>query len=87
MEEKLEIKEIEDEIEDYQTIDVENSPEEDEDANKNDTKIYPNASIKIDKDQYSVFELKRKYDKGKICMDSLIPKEFCMENKADVRIN
>ena len=56
----MEAEENREEIEVYNTISVQN---EENDAEDN---IYPNTSIKIDKDQYSIFELKRKYDKGKI---------------------
>lgn len=42
---------------------------------------YPNMSIKIDKDQYSVFEMKRKYDKGKICMDPSFQRNFVWKEK------
>lgn len=53
------------ELEDYDTVEVEkkeNIPEETVDD-------YPNLSIKIEQAQYSIFELKRRYDRGKICID------------------
>ncbi len=31
--------------------------------------IYPASSIKIDRVQYSIFEMKRRYDRGNICLD------------------
>ena len=53
----------EDGLEDYNTLDVnkENIQE--------DNVGYPDMQIKIDREQYSIFELKRKYDKKKIIMD------------------
>ena len=66
----MEAEENREEIEVYNTISVQN---EENDAEDN---IYPNTSIKIDKDQYSIFELKRKYDKGKICMDPSFQRNF-----------
>lgn len=81
MEEILEATVQEDEIEDYQTIDVDGSEDEDDIESENNPNIYPNASIKIDKDQYSVYELKRKYDKGKICMDPSFQRNFVWKTK------
>ena len=57
--EKAIVEDVED-VEDYSTICVEEEEEGQE---------YPNMSIKIEKDQYSIFEMKRKYDRGLICMD------------------
>ena len=31
--------------------------------------IYPATNVKIDRVQFSIFELKRRYDKGTICLD------------------
>lgn len=31
--------------------------------------IYPARNIKIDRVQFSIFELKRRYDRGNICLD------------------
>lgn len=58
-------------LEDYNTIEVE--PEKEEEKEDLD---YPNLTIKIDKDQYSIYEMKRKYDKGKICMDPSFQRNF-----------
>ncbi len=52
------------ELKDYNTIEV----EEDLDEEK-EVEDYPNLSIKIEPAQYSIFEIKRRYDKGKICID------------------
>ena len=53
-------------LEDYNTVEVE--VEETQDAEKKN-EDYPNLSIKIEQAQYSIFEIKRRYDKGKICID------------------
>jgi hypothetical protein len=53
------------ELEDYNTMDVEREEILIEE-NKDD---YPNLSIKIEQAQYSIYEIKRRYDKGKICID------------------
>lgn len=55
-------------LEDYHTIEVTDAEEEGLD--------YPNLTIKIDKDQYSIYEMKRKYDRGKICMDPSFQRNF-----------
>lgn len=54
------------EIEDYDTIEVEKESGITDEKNVED---YPNLSIKIEQAQYSIFEIKRRYDKGKICLD------------------
>lgn len=55
-------------LEDYNTVEVETDIEDnyDEAYKKED---YPNLSIKIEQAQYSIFELKRRYDKKRICID------------------
>ena len=54
-------------LEDYDTVEVQTDGfKKTEDTNKDD---YPNLSIKIEQAQYSIFELKRRYDQGKICID------------------
>ncbi|MFL0165712.1 DUF262 domain-containing protein [Candidatus Clostridium helianthi] len=64
--EEVKKKEI-DEIEDYGTLDI------DED----DLKIeYPNFSIKIDRVQYSIFEMKRRYDRDMICIDPSFQRNY-----------
>ena len=57
---------METEIEDYNTIEVEKESGITDEKNVED---YPNLSIKIEQAQYSIFEIKRRYDKGKICLD------------------
>lgn len=59
-------------LEDYHTIEVEDNTEELD---------YPDLTIKIDKDQYSMFEMKRKYDRGKICMDPSFQRNFVWNNR------
>ena len=54
------------ELEDYDTIEVEQGTEVEKEKNVED---YPNLSIKIEQAQYSIFEIKRRYDRGKICID------------------
>lgn len=63
----------EQELEDYHTIEVKDELEEKLD--------YPDLKIKIDKDQYSIYEMKRKYDRGKICMDPSFQRNFVWKNK------
>lgn len=80
-----EIKE-EEGLDDYDTINVSidgQGSEEDEDSqdSQDSKKSYPNMAIKIDKDQYSVFEMKRKYDKKKICMDPSFQRNFVWNTK------
>lgn len=56
-------------LEDYNTIEV-------KDESAEEGLDYPDLKIKIDKDQYSIYEMKRKYDKGKICMDPSFQRHF-----------
>lgn len=55
------------ELEDYNTVEVE--PEEDTITKDKAVEDYPNLSIKIEQAQYSIYEIKRRYDRGKICID------------------
>lgn len=50
-------------LDDCGTLEVEDETLSDE------NKGYPNMQIKIERNQYSIYELKRKYDKNKIIMD------------------
>ena len=52
-------------LEDYDTVEVEKETGLQEE-NEED---YPNLTIKIEQAQYSIFELKRRYDRGRICLD------------------
>lgn len=45
------------------------------------TDNYPNLSIKIEQAQYSIFELKRKYDKDRICIDPDFQRNLVWTNK------
>lgn len=54
-------------LEDYHTVEVETDIEQEEEEKK--TEDYPDFSIKIEPAQYSIFELKRRYDRGRICID------------------
>ena len=60
-------------LEDYHTIEVKDAEEQDLD--------YPDLTIKIDKDQYSIYEMKRKYDRGKICMDPSFQRNFVWNSR------
>lgn len=53
------------ELEDYNTVEVNIEIKEGE----RDEEDYPNLNIKIEPAQYSIFEIKRRYDKGRICID------------------
>lgn len=61
------------ELEDYGTLEIGDNEEHEKEEK---AKFYPNMPIKIDKDQYSVFEMKRKFDKEKICMDPSFQRNF-----------
>lgn len=67
---------MEDELEDYNTLEVSS-----EDNTEMDNVEYPDMQIKIERDQYSIFELKRKYDKGKILMDPSFQRNFVWNTK------
>lgn len=58
----------ENDLEDYDTVNVE-AKEENMDEQESKAEEYPNLSIKIEQAQYSIFELKRRYDKKRICID------------------
>ena len=66
-------------LEDYNTVEIntESKNTELEDNKEN----YPNLSIKIEQAQYSIFELKRKYDKKRICIDPDFQRNFVWSNK------
>ena len=53
----------ENDLEDYDTVNVE-TKEENMDEQESKAEEYPNLSIKIEQAQYSIFELKRRYDIG-----------------------
>lgn len=59
-------------LEDYDTVDFYTENQE----QKNETKEYPYLTIKIDRDQYSIFEMKRKYDRHQISMDPEFQRNF-----------
>ncbi len=43
--------------------------------------VYPIASLKIDRMQFSVFELKRRYDRGAICLDPDFQRNYVWKSK------
>ena len=51
-------------LEDYNTMEVKEEYTEDD-----VTEDYPDLSIKIESARFSIFELKRRYDRGMICVD------------------
>lgn len=51
-------------LEDYNTMEVKEEHTEDD-----VTEDYPDLSIKIESARFSIFELKRRYDRGMICVD------------------
>lgn len=66
-------------LEDYNTVDINiESEEKEQEENVDD---YPNLSIKIEPAQYSIFELKRKYDKDRICIDPDFQRNLVWTNK------
>ena len=66
-------------LEDYNTVDINVEAEEKEQDENTDN--YPNLSIKIEQAQYSIFELKRKYDKDRICIDPDFQRNLVWTNK------
>lgn len=52
------------ELDDYGTVDINLEKKEGE-----ITEDYPNLSIKIEQAQYSIYEIKRRYDRKQICID------------------
>lgn len=60
-------------VEDYSTIDVE--------LDQNDENIYPYTSIKVERDQYSIYEMKRKHNKGRIKLDPSFQRNFVWNQK------
>ena len=66
-------------LEDYNTVDINIEAEEKEKDENTDN--YPNLSIKIEQAQYSIFELKRKYDKDRICIDPDFQRNLVWTNK------
>ena len=66
-------------LEDYNTVDINIEAEEKEQDENTDN--YPNLSIKIEQAQNSIFELKRKYDKDRICIDPDFQRNLVWTNK------
>ena len=66
-------------LEVYNTVDINIEAEEKEQDENTDN--YPNLSIKIEQAQYSIFELKRKYDKDRICIDPDFQRNLVWTNK------
>ncbi|WP_242835717.1 DUF262 domain-containing protein [Butyrivibrio sp. AC2005] len=64
------IRESDDGVEDYNTLTI------DKDDNNEDSSKYPNITIKIERDQYSIFEMSRKYNNGKISLDPSFQRNF-----------
>jgi len=64
--EELVLETVEDDgVDDLGTI----KPGQEEGEPEYEAGVYPASNIKIDRVQYSIFELKRRYDKGTICLD------------------
>lgn len=55
-------------VEDYETIGVQIGSDKDD--------IYPYSSVKIERNQFSIYELKRKYEKGRLCLDPSFQRHF-----------
>lgn len=58
-----------DEIDDKDGVDDAGTISYDTDGEMGKETIYPARNIKIDRVQFSIFELKRRYDRGNICLD------------------
>lgn len=61
-----------DEIEVYDTLSLDKS---------NSQNLYPNLKIKIERVQYSIFELNRRYERGLILLDPSFQRNYVWENK------
>ncbi len=57
-----------DEFEDYATIDVQ--------TNQSGEEIYPYSAIKIERNQFSIYEIKRKYEKQRLYLDPSFQRHF-----------
>ena len=66
-------KETEGDVEDFNTLEVDNNDSEEAD--------YPNITIKIERDQYSIFEVFRKYGRDKICLDPSFQRNFVWDDR------
>ena len=75
MEEYIQELVLDDGVEDAGTIRYDS-----EDENKVQC-IYPASKIKIDRVQFSIFELKRRYDRGLICLDPDFQRNFVWKQK------
>lgn len=60
-------------VEDYKTLSIEEDNDE-----KNS---YPNLEIKIERVQYSIFELNRRHERGSIMLDPTFQRNFVWKNK------
>lgn len=58
-----------DEIDDKDGVDDAGTISYNTDGEMGEDTIYPARNIKIDRVQFSIFELKRRYDRGNICLD------------------
>lgn len=54
---------------------------QDEEDSKEEEAIYPASNIKIDRAQYSIFEMKRQYQRKKICLDPDFQRGFVWKPK------
>ena len=43
--------------------------------------VYPIVNIKIDRQQFSIFEIKRRYDRGAICLDPDFQRNYVWKTK------
>lgn len=60
---------LKDEIDDKDGVDDAGTISYNTDGEMEEETIYPARNIKIDRVQFSIFELKRRYDRGNICLD------------------
>lgn len=52
-----------------------------EDREEAGESVYPIVNIKIDRQQYSIFELKRRYDRGAICLNPEYQRNYVWKSK------
>lgn len=75
MEELIQKIENDDGVDDAGTIVIGGSEEQQQEE------LYPATNIKIDRVQFSIFELKRRYDRGTVCLDPEFQRNFVWKTR------
>lgn len=69
------------EIEEDDGVDDAGTIRYDENNTEAERSVYPIANIKIDRQQFSIFEIKRRYDRGAICLDPDFQRNYVWKTK------